>query len=65
MTDTVDITIRVKAPRVPNFLLGEGDASYPVGNVSDEQLRAIGKLWTEALLKRAREQRANKSEGGT
>jgi len=57
----LNLTARVKTPRVPNFLLGDGK-STAVGDFTDESLRAIGKLWTEALLERAREQRAIKAE---
>jgi len=61
MSATVNITIRAQVPRVPNFLLTDGKP-YPVGDISDRELRAIGKLWTDALLESAQRQRANKTE---
>lgn len=45
-------------PRVPNFLRFEsGEGTLRVGDVTDESLRGLGAEWTDALLKRAAEQR--------
>lgn len=48
----------VSVPRVPNYLCEpNGQTSYSVGNFSDAELRKVGKLWTDNLIKRAHEVR--------
>lgn len=51
--------IKIKIPRVPNFLLGENNYSFPVKHFTEKQLRQIGKEWTQDLIKRAKQQRIN------
>lgn len=49
-------------PKAPNFIRRKDD-NFPVpyGELSDAQIRKVGKAWTDALLKRAREQRKNQT----
>ncbi len=47
-------TVKVLLPRPPNFLrTQEGGHPIPVGSIPDEQLRELGKAWTEQLLAHA------------
>jgi hypothetical protein len=58
---TYQVKAVVSLPRVPNFLMLEGcatpDAKISIGSLSDDELREIGRLWTEALIQRAAEMR--------
>jgi electron transfer flavoprotein alpha/beta subunit len=59
MPRTLTVQARVEVPRVPNFLLMTDGQKLPVSAATEDDLRLIGKLWTEALIERAREQRRN------
>lgn len=55
----------VKVPTVPNFLVFEDESgTVPIHEVSDDDLRMIGKLWTQALLARAARRRAGGGRRG-
>ena len=56
MSTLITVRAMIQVPRVPNFIIYEG-GQLQVGELSDEDLRRIGVVWTEALLERAREQR--------
>lgn len=49
--------MNVQIPKVPNFIrVGYGERMMiSVAEFSEEELRAIGHEWTEALIKRAKE----------
>lgn len=47
--------IKLKLPMLPNFLFDENKNQYKVSELSDGEIRELGKEWTEALLKRNRE----------
>lgn len=47
-----------RMPQPPNFIRRvHDDFPVPYGELSDAQIRKVGKLWTDLLLKRAAEQR--------
>jgi hypothetical protein len=54
---TVKISLDVNIPTVPNFLTisGERDAGSvrSVSEFSEDELRAVGRLWTEKLVARS------------
>jgi hypothetical protein len=54
------IYIKIKTPRVPNFLISEDGDSFPVGNMNDDDLRHLAKKWTKNLIENAHRQRKNK-----
>lgn len=55
---TVYVKCRVRVPRVPNFLQRIGDeANMAIEDLTDEELRAIGKLWTDELVAHATRRR--------
>lgn len=65
------LAIRLRVPKVPNYLHPENGHLGPagvgvvsVGNVPDDVLRAIGAEWTENLVKRAAEIRAARTQAG-
>lgn len=52
---------KIKIPMVPNYVFSEEkNVQYSVSEFTDEQLKEIGRQWTENLIKRAKEQRKNK-----
>lgn len=54
------IAVSVETPSLPNFVK-VGGASVDVADLSDNDLRGLGREWTEALLihaQRRRDQRA-------
>ena len=62
MSQEIKITFErtVRLPMVPNFIFVRpyGDNNkVSIGDLTDEELRRIGKEWTEALLRRAQEVR--------
>ena len=54
------VTADVECPRVPNFLRMTDGQTLPVSAVDEDGLRRIGEAWTERLIERAAEQRADK-----
>lgn len=55
-------TLEVFCPTLPNFLIlstanGERGESVAVQNLTDWQLREIGKVWTQQLVKHAQSKR--------
>lgn len=49
-------TIRIKTPSVPNFIMAEGDVEkLSIADFTPDELRAIGDLWTQSLIERAKE----------
>ncbi len=62
MRETAKMPLRFKwnvhLPMVPNFLRVEGsDATIPIADVTDDELRRIGALWTEELVRIAQSRR--------
>jgi hypothetical protein len=45
----------VKLPMLPNFILTEGGDSLPIQSLSQEQLQEVGRAWTDALMRKARD----------
>lgn len=46
-------SIEIKTPRVPNFILTDYKP-IPIENFTEEELREIGKDWTEELVRHAK-----------
>lgn len=51
--------IKFKLPMLPNFVMAEGNSQYStdIKDFTDEELKQIGKEWTEALLAHAQKRR--------
>lgn len=49
--------VTLETPLTPNFIRMTGGSSVSIADLTDATLRAIGKSWTEALLKKARARR--------
>lgn len=56
----VNTKTAVEVPTVPNFLRVKGavanDQTIPLSAVNEADLRALGEEWTNALIRRAKEQ---------
>jgi len=54
MAKTVQVIVvaNVKVPVVPNFLIYNGK-SIPVGDVTNDKLKEIAKIWLEKLIENA------------
>ena len=46
--------VNIEIPSVPNFI-SVGSDRLSITEFSDEELREIGKLWTEKLIERSKE----------
>lgn len=57
MSKTFKIVAEVEIPKVPNFLRMTDGQILPVSAATEESLQELGKLWTEALIARAKEQK--------
>ena len=57
---TFTVKAEIEMPRVPNFLRRTDGETMSIADFADEGLEEIGRLWTENLIKRAQEIRANK-----
>ena len=44
-----------RLPTLPNFLLSDTGVSAGIESFTEEQLREVGKQWTEALVQKARD----------
>ena len=54
-------TVKVKTPRVPNFLMFKDiEGKISIADVPDEQLLEIGAAWTDKLLENAAQLRENR-----
>lgn len=49
----------IEIPNPPNFFRMEGGQTIPISAISEDGLYEIGKQWTEALIKRASEQKSD------
>jgi len=57
----VKTQMEIVLPMRPNFIrTPHKDVSVPVADLTDDQLREIGKEWTEALIQKARQRRKEK-----
>ena len=50
---------RVILPSLPKFIRDEDDTAISIENLTEEQLREIGKQWTDALVHKASAKRHN------
>ena len=61
----VTVTTELQVPTLPNFIRTKTGESVHIRDLTTEQLEAIGKAWTEALVERARRSReADKNPPG-
>ena len=56
-----DIKVKIKCPSVPNFVRDENDRVFPVSSLTDDEIRQLGKEWTERLIERAKLKREQQS----
>ena len=59
----MNVTLSVKTPRVPNFILMKvngANVSFPIADCTDAQLEQIGQSWTKKLIELASKRRAQK-----
>lgn len=63
MSRTVTVTAAVEIPAVPTHLKYEG-GKMDIADVGTEQLRAIGKAWTDALVETALQRRQARGSRG-
>ena len=56
-----DIKIKIQCPNVPNFVRDENDRVFPVSSLTDDEIRQLGKEWTERLIERAKLKREQQS----
>jgi hypothetical protein len=61
----ITVKASVELPRVPNFLRMTDEKWLPICALEEESLRALGAAWTDNLIVRAAEQKAEmeKSNG--
>lgn len=52
----LDNRTTVELPIIPNFIKS-GESTEPIARFTSKELRIIGKLWTEELVKLARKRR--------
>ena len=50
----IETTQRVKLPTLPNFIR-TGETTIRIQDLSQKQLQEIGRRWTEALMRKARD----------
>lgn len=56
ITVTVRLERRLKMPTLPNFIRDAAtDEPVDIADLTEDQLREIGKAWTDALVRKARE----------
>jgi len=53
----VKITAEIELPKIPNHLRLTNGSSIPIEAITEAELKALGKLWTAALIERAAERR--------
>lgn len=61
MPKIIKVQAEVVIPRVPSFLriANAGETTIDVADIPTDDLRAIGREWTEALVEHARRRREN------
>lgn len=53
----MEITIGIKIPITPNFIITDRGDSIPIQELSDSELSAIGEEWTQKLINAAHTKR--------
>lgn len=53
----INVEAIIETPKVPNFFIMDNGEKIPISAVKEEYLREIGEMWTESLIRRAKEQR--------
>ena len=59
---TVTVKACVHIPVIPNFLRQADDTIIPIEAISEEGLKEIGEVWTQELIKKAKEKTKVKKE---
>ena len=59
MSKTITVKMNIEIPRLPNFLMGDGNLKLDVGGLDDEDLVKLAERWQAALLEHARQRRTN------
>ena len=60
---TVEHKVEYRLPILPNFIcVPDGGKSVDVASFTDDQLREIGQIWTEALIRKAQKRRHDKAK---
>lgn len=54
---TVQVTYRIQVPTVPNFLRAEDGTTVPIEAITEKGLGEIGREWTDALIKKAKDKK--------
>jgi hypothetical protein len=54
-TIKAEVTVEYLIPRPANYIKTADGRTVPVGNISEDALREIGKAYTEALVANAKE----------
>jgi hypothetical protein len=59
--EPVKITVKTERtlflPLRPNFIRTLNDEAVDIGDLTEEQLREIGRAWTEAMVRKGRDRR--------
>lgn len=58
VTVTVKTTRKLVLPTLPNFIRTPIDECIDVGELTEDQIREVGAMWTDALVRKSRERRS-------
>lgn len=61
---TFKLAVKVKTPQLPNFVrleIHSTDCVVDVADIGDDDLKAIGAQWTDALIELAAKRRINRT----
>jgi hypothetical protein len=61
LTVSVKTTRRLKMPMLPNFILDADGGKVAIQELTQEQLGEVGRAWTEALQRKARDRAAEQT----
>lgn len=63
MSEKVTVSVKTERvlllPTLPNFLRTPSDEPVPIESLTQEQLEEVGRKWTEALKRKARDKRGD------
>lgn len=54
---TIQVTYSVQIPDTPSFLRLQDGSIIPIEAITEEKLKEIGREWTEALIKKAKDKK--------
>jgi len=62
-TILLELKCAMKLPILPNFMRSiDGETAIDVADLSDDDLRATGQAWTDALIEHAKHRRDTRAE---